>query len=398
MSFPSDIVGSSDEIESLALVCPDTNYSRTVPLIVGTNTFRNLKMNSFLHDSPVRSEVRYACRDSNIHESGKVGTVKIFSRRPMKVKPGEICELKGVFRGKIPSTRDALLVQHSIDQPLPDGIQIINGLTPTLGHLPRVKVLVQNITSSPINLNPRDISAELHAVDSESSLNVVKASVHSFMNTRNVNNQNVISMSGVSGKSPVSLSEIDPSSTMGAVVNPVSLSDYDSSVLREPLVSLSEMNPQSVLNTSSASPVSQSEIDLPSLSGMQSNSLVSQSEKQPSVPSCDPIEFDFGDSPIPEEWKTRIKQRLNTYSDVFSRHEYDVGRTTSVEHEIKLTPGPVIKERPRPIPAHDFEDARRHIQALLDADIIRPSKQSLRKCHRFSEEKERQTPVMRRLP
>ena len=374
MSFPSDIVGSSDEIESLALVCPDTNYSRTVPLIVGTNTFRNLKMNSFLHDSPVRSEVRYACRDSNIHESGKVGTVKIFSHRPMKIKPGEICELKGVFRGKIPSTRDALLVQHSIDHPLPDGIQIINGLTPTLGHLPRVKVLVQNITSSPINLNPRDISAELHAVDSESSLNVVKASVHSFMNTRDVNNQNVISMSGVSGKSPVSLSEIDPSSTMGAVVNPVSLSDYESSVLREPLVSLSEMNPQPVLNTSSASPVSQSEIDLPSLSGMQSNSPVSQSEKQPSVPSGDPIEFDFGDSPIPEEWKTRVKQRLNTYSDVFSRHEYDVGRTTSVEHEIKLTPGPVIKERPRPIPARDFEDARRHIQALLDADIIRPSK------------------------
>ena len=50
-----------------------------------------------------------------------------------------------------------------------------------------------------------------------------------------------------------------------------------------------------------------------------------------------------------------------------------VGNAKNVQHEIKLTDGPVIKEIPRPIPAKDFEDARQHIQELLEANIIKSS-------------------------
>ena len=93
----------------------------------------------------------------------------------------------------------------------------------------------------------------------------------------------------------------------------------------------------------------------------------------PESPLDQNIEFDFGDSPLSEEWKKRISDRLNTYKDVFSQHEFDVGHTQAVEHEIKLTDGPVVKERPRPIPARDFEDARQYIQSMLDAQLIKPS-------------------------
>ena len=85
------------------------------------------------------------------------------------------------------------------------------------------------------------------------------------------------------------------------------------------------------------------------------------------------IDFDFSDSPLDEESIARIKVKLRSFSDVFSKHEYNVGRTDAIEHEIKLLPGPVIRERPRPIPLRDFENARRHIQSLLDAKIIKPS-------------------------
>ena len=44
-----------------------------------------------------------------------------------------------------------------------------------------------------------------------------------------------------------------------------------------------------------------------------------------------------------------------------------------MQHEIKLEDGPIIREHHRPVPARDFEDARRHIQSLLDANIIKPS-------------------------
>ena len=36
------------------------------------------------------------------------------------------------------------------------------------------------------------------------------------------------------------------------------------------------------------------------------------------------IEINFGDSPISSEWKVKISQILQDFSDVFSRHEYDV--------------------------------------------------------------------------
>ena len=41
-----------------------------------------------------------------------------------------------------------------------------------------------------------------------------------------------------------------------------------------------------------------------------------------------------------------------------------------------MLPGPAIRERPRPIPVRDYEDARQHIQSLLDAGIIKPSTSS----------------------
>lgn len=85
------------------------------------------------------------------------------------------------------------------------------------------------------------------------------------------------------------------------------------------------------------------------------------------------LKFDFGDSPLSEEWKARITQKLNTYSDIFSHHDLDFGHATKVKHCIKLKDETPFKHRPRPLHPQDYEAVRRHLQMLLEAGIIRES-------------------------
>lgn len=85
------------------------------------------------------------------------------------------------------------------------------------------------------------------------------------------------------------------------------------------------------------------------------------------------LEFDFENSPLPEDDKQRIIKRLNGIREVFATHEFDIGKTDQTQHRIDLTDAMPFRERARPIRPQDYEDARRHIQQMVDADIIRPS-------------------------
>lgn len=93
--------------------------------------------------------------------------------------------------------------------------------------------------------------------------------------------------------------------------------------------------------------------------------LAKQTSKQPSSN----LTFDFGES-LPEEWKARMTNKLNTFSDIFSHHDLDYGHATKVKHSIKLKDETPFKQRPRPIHPQDFDAVRRHLQSLLEAGII----------------------------
>lgn len=84
------------------------------------------------------------------------------------------------------------------------------------------------------------------------------------------------------------------------------------------------------------------------------------------------LTFDFGES-LPGEWKARITEKLNTFSDVFSHHDLDYGQAGNVKHCIKLKDETPFKQRPRPIHPSDFDAVRRHLKSLLQAKIIRES-------------------------
>lgn len=89
-----------------------------------------------------------------------------------------------------------------------------------------------------------------------------------------------------------------------------------------------------------------------------------------------PFTIDFGDSPIPEEWKDRISQKLWSIPEVFALHDLDFGRTDKVTHRIRLHDETPFKHRARPIHPQDYDAVRKHLQELLNAGVIRESESS----------------------
>ncbi|XP_078787638.1 retrovirus-related Pol polyprotein from transposon 297 [Oryzias latipes] len=87
----------------------------------------------------------------------------------------------------------------------------------------------------------------------------------------------------------------------------------------------------------------------------------------------DQLKFDFGDSPIPSEWKDRVIAKLKQIPEVFSHHDLDFGRTDKVKHHIRLHDETPFKHRARPIHPRDIEAVRNHLCDLLEAGVIRES-------------------------
>lgn len=88
----------------------------------------------------------------------------------------------------------------------------------------------------------------------------------------------------------------------------------------------------------------------------------------------DPELIQFGDSPIPHQWKERLQRKLCERASVFSLHEWDVGLAKDVEHHIRLSDPRPFRERSRRLAPADIDDVRMHLQELLKAGIIKESR------------------------
>lgn len=86
-----------------------------------------------------------------------------------------------------------------------------------------------------------------------------------------------------------------------------------------------------------------------------------------------PLVFNFGELPLPPEWKERITTKLNAMSNVFSQHDMDVSCASHVKHHINLHDNTPFKHRARPIHPQDIEAVCKHLRELLDAGVIRES-------------------------
>lgn len=106
----------------------------------------------------------------------------------------------------------------------------------------------------------------------------------------------------------------------------------------------------------------------------RTESVISMPSKAPETTAFDSSQIDFGDSPVPEEWKDRLRQKLAERSHVFSVHEWDVGLAKEVEHTIRLADTRPFRQRSRRLAPADIEDVRKHLQELLCAGIIKESR------------------------
>lgn len=91
---------------------------------------------------------------------------------------------------------------------------------------------------------------------------------------------------------------------------------------------------------------------------LKEHSIVNQTEplqKSNETNSFQKPTLNFGDSPVPIEWKQRITQQLNNMPEVFAHHDLDFGRTDKVRHRIKLSDESSFTLRARPILPQDIE-------------------------------------------
>lgn len=77
----------------------------------------------------------------------------------------------------------------------------------------------------------------------------------------------------------------------------------------------------------------------------------------------DAQQINFGDSPVSEEWKEILQQKLSARSQVFLLHGWDVGVAKGLEHR-------PFRERSRHLTPADPGDVRKPIQGITEHKCI----------------------------
>ena len=75
----------------------------------------------------------------------------------------------------------------------------------------------------------------------------------------------------------------------------------------------------------------------------------------------------------PEQQQCSVKKLLEDYQHLFTLNLKELGKTSLVQHEIRVSNNTPFKERYRRIPPHQYEEVRKHLQEMLDIGAIHRS-------------------------
>lgn len=285
ITFPKDFIGVPIDVNTLALVVPDTSQSL---MLIGTNTldvlFDIYSETDLIDRQPLPHGYRVVFKvielrrkqASNNHQ----GVVKMQGKMPQVIPAGETVVVEGVALVSGLQDEKSVVIEYPSSSPLPGGLLVKAGLVEFPQLRPhKLPVVISNESDHDIFIPAKCTIAEVSA--------------------------------------------------------------YQTILLKERSIAKQSEPPQRPSET--------------------------QLSQEPT------INFNFGDSPVPPEWKQRITQQLSDMSDVFAHHDLDFGRTDQVRHHIKLSDDTPFKLRARPIHPQDIGAVRRHIQELLESGVIRES-------------------------
>ena len=77
---------------------------------------------------------------------------------------------------------------------------------------------------------------------------------------------------------------------------------------------------------------------------------------------------------VPQSFRPRYQELLRTYADVFSTHDLDLGRCSTLPHEVRMTdPNRIVSINQYRLPHHLKQVAIDYVDKLLKAGVVRPS-------------------------
>ncbi|XP_035862265.1 uncharacterized protein LOC118496109 [Sander lucioperca] len=181
IDFPENIMGKPVKIHTLALVVPDHRTNMDVPLLIGTNTLDPLYEKCALiqddrvthgtnggHCSPLVKHLYHRFKINQ--QNGRVGTVKLQSKKSVTIPAGERVALTGYAR-RVPVATNMPLLVEPPQSSLPAGLLFCSYIM-TIPPSPSFKmpVLVKNETAHDIKVSAGRSIAELSFPKAVSSL------------------------------------------------------------------------------------------------------------------------------------------------------------------------------------------------------------------------------------
>ncbi len=83
--------------------------------------------------------------------------------------------------------------------------------------------------------------------------------------------------------------------------------------------------------------------------------------------------YSRGTANVEAKYHGEVRKCLANLQDFFSKGEHDIGRTDRVQHHIKTSDAPPVKERPRRHPYCNQEEIQKQVGDLLKRGVIEPS-------------------------
>ena len=148
------------------------------------------------------------------------------------------------------------------------------------------------------------------------------------------------------------------------------------------MVDHDRMMPLKILNVSAEEVTIPKETDLGTLFTINNDGegiyevldQVDSSYSTRTQPSADVLaQLDIDGADLSQTGKNKLKKLVSEYSDVFSRSDNDIGRTSLMKHHIETGNAKPIKQRPRRVPLKLRAEVERQKNVMLEDGIIEPS-------------------------